>query len=391
MKLSDLLDPVHLDDMLTQGYVRKQTHPSLPLAIFNYTEAATYERVWNDVTMQCRGLIYNTETGEIAARPFRKFMNYGEPSPLGDIELDPNEPVVVTDKLDGSLGVLYDDGDGGAIATRGSFTSEQAIHATKVWKQRYAGRLPQNDVTLLFEIIYPQNRIVCDYGNNDDLYLLAAVYLFTGEVWRPSSATEMSWSGPIVERFPYASLAEALAAPPREGAEGLVVDLVNRNGRVKIKQADYVQLHRIITGCTARRLWEYLAVHACAAHGGVEFLVRRLMMAPDRIEEILAAGPDWQERFLRNTPEEFSDWVFDRITGMISVANLRHAEIIREYESARADAGGDRRTFALAVKDRPDAGALFGLLQNREIDTFIWRELRPGHELPYRRIDESVA
>jgi RNA ligase len=318
-------------------------------------------------------------------------MNYGEPGPLGDIELDPNEPVIVTDKLDGSLGVLYDDGDGGAIATRGSFTSEQAIHATKVWKTRYTESFPHQNWTLLFEIIYPSNRIVCDYGDTDDLYLLALVDKETGEVLRPTSAAEMDWSGPIVEQFSYASLAEALETPPRDGAEGLVVDLVDRNERIKLKQADYVALHRIITGCTARRLWEHLAVHACAAHGGVEFLVRRLMMAPDRIEEILAAGPDWQERFLRNTPEEFSDWVFDRITGMIGVANLRRAEITREYEIARADAGEDRKTFALVVKDRPDAGALFGLLQDREIDTFIWRELRPEHELPYRRIDESVA
>ena len=38
-------------------------------------------------------------------------------------------------------------------------------------------------------------------------------------------------------RFPYASLAEALAAPPRENAEGLVVYFPGTGHRLKLKQA----------------------------------------------------------------------------------------------------------------------------------------------------------
>jgi hypothetical protein len=49
---------------------------------------------------------------------------------------------VVTDKLDGSLGILYPTPDGHAIATRGAFVSEQALHATELWLDRYAGWLP---------------------------------------------------------------------------------------------------------------------------------------------------------------------------------------------------------------------------------------------------------
>lgn len=389
--IDDLFAMTELSGMLEQGYVRCQSHLTLPLAILNYTEMAQFDRVWNLVTRQCRGLIYNTTTREIVARPFPKFFNYGEPGPMGDVELNPAEPVIVTDKLDGSLGVLYDDGDGGAIATRGSFTSEQARHATALWKKRYAGTVGHpGEATFLFEIIYRENRIVCDYGDTDDLFLLAVVNRVTGEVVRPPVD---AWPGPAVDLFPYATLAEALAASPREGAEGLVVDLVNRNERVKIKQEDYVALHRIITGCTARRLWEHLAVYACLPHAprGNEFMVRRLMMAPDRVEQILAAGPDWMERFLRDTPEEFRVWVTDRVRTLITDVDHLRAMITHKFRIASAAADGDRKAFALIVKDLPSSGAMFNLLQGKEIDSHLWREVRPEHELPYRRVDEAVA
>ena len=130
--LDDLFDLEDLAQAIDGGYVRVQSHPDLPLRILNYTEKATYERVWNPVTLTCRGLIVN-DSGKVVARPFRKFFNYGEPSAPA---LDLDAEVVVTDKCDGSLGILYPLGDGRyGVATRGSFTSVQAQHATKVWQE----------------------------------------------------------------------------------------------------------------------------------------------------------------------------------------------------------------------------------------------------------------
>lgn len=388
--ISDLFDPAELESAIESGHIRQQTHPGLPLAILNYTETCQFERAWTDVTLQCRGLIYDVDTEEVIARPFRKFFNYGEAGPLGETVLDPDEPVIVTDKIDGSLGILYEDGAGGAIATRGSFTSEQAQHATEIWKSRYAPTVTvAAEITYLFEIVYPGNRIVCDYGGTDDLILLAAVHKQTGDVFRHLS--HLGWPGPVVTHFAHRTLAEALSASPRDGAEGLVVDFVNRDERVKIKQDDYVALHRIVTGCTARRLWEHLAVHACHRHGGSELLVRRLMMSPERVGQILAAGPDWRDRFLRDVPEEFGDWVTMRISDLEQRVERCRAELLARYSTARSTAGDDRKAFALLVKDHPQSGALFSLRQDREIDTFLWRTVRPEHELPYKHVDEAVA
>ena len=101
--------PALLDQMITGGYVRVQRHPSQPLSIYNYTEKAQFENVWNQATLNCRGLIVDNATRSVLARPFAKFFNHGQP---GAPVLDLDEPVSVTDKADGSLGVLYPTADG---------------------------------------------------------------------------------------------------------------------------------------------------------------------------------------------------------------------------------------------------------------------------------------
>ncbi|MFD7669071.1 RNA ligase [Streptomyces sp. NPDC059788] len=171
--IGGLFDPALLARSLDGGYVREQTHPTLPLRILNYTEKAQFEREWNEVTRQCRGLITDRQ-GRILTRPYARFFNYSE-HPEGTFSLD--EKVVVTDKLDGSLGILYPlPDDGYAIATRGSFASGQAVHATKSWQERYADTAQiKPGVTYLFEIIFPENRIVCDYGTLDDLVSAASM------------------------------------------------------------------------------------------------------------------------------------------------------------------------------------------------------------------------
>ena len=77
MKVERLFDPADLGRALTEGHVRVQSHPLLPLSIYNYTEKAAYDGIWNEVTLQCRGLIV-ADNGDVVARPFRKFFNYGQ-------------------------------------------------------------------------------------------------------------------------------------------------------------------------------------------------------------------------------------------------------------------------------------------------------------------------
>jgi RNA ligase len=153
-----LFPPGSLVDALALGHVRVQTHPALRLTIYNYTELCAYSAAWNEVTLACRGLIAD-EHGAILARPLPKFFNHDQPeAPV--IALD--EPVLVTDKADGSLGIIYPTANGPAVATRGSCASGQALHATALLRSRYGGWRPPEHLTVLVEIVYPANRIVLD-------------------------------------------------------------------------------------------------------------------------------------------------------------------------------------------------------------------------------------
>jgi RNA ligase len=348
MLLEDVIDLSVLNEMLAARYVRETFHPTLPYSILNYTAAAQYDRVWNPVVRACRGLIWHNATGEVLARPFPKFHNYGEHE---EGALDLEAPAVVTEKLDGSLGILYPTPSGHAVATRGSFASEQALHATALWRRHYEQHWrPEPGLTYLFEIVYPGNRVVVDYGDRDDLVLVAVLDVETG---LPASPTY--WPGPRAREHPYRTLAEALAAPPRENSEGLVVYLPATNERVKIKQDDYVALHRILTGTNARNVWEVAAVRACAPsirelkHWGTY-----LGIDPARAEEVLALGDDW----LESVPDEFYAWV---------------GEVRSTVESQASERIDEAVALVIEAAEIPDRFTRFQLLRQHPMQKEIMR------------------
>ncbi|AYR01581.1 RNA ligase [Arthrobacter phage Seahorse] len=348
MHIDELFSPDLLAAEIDAKRIRPNDHPTLPLRLYNYTELAQYQKAWNDVTRNCRGLIVHRETGEVVARPFPKFFNHSE-----DLhpDFDLSEPVTVTDKLDGSLGIIYPAGDGGyAVATRGSFTSEQAIHATQMLRTKYPDWAPPAGWTALFEIIYPANRIVVDYGKADDLVLLGGVSIESGISCSPAG---ISWPGPITTTFGYESFADALAAGTRKNAEGLVVHFRTSDVRVKIKQDDYVALHRIVTGWNERTIWERLA-----SGESLDLLIEGL-------------------------PDEFHKWA----TGIADGLSAKHTILINgactEHLAIlnRMPSGWTRKDYALEAAKRPlFRPALFQLLDGRDINDWAWKQIYPTYE-----------
>jgi len=142
---------------IEKGLISERKHPNADLWIYNYTPVVQYDRLWDAITKSCRGLIMDG-AGNVIARPFSKFFNLQEHQPS---EI-PNEPFDVYEKMDGSLGIIYWIGNTPYIATRGSFESEQSIHATNVLHTRYAHLFNKlnRKYTYLVEILYPENRIV---------------------------------------------------------------------------------------------------------------------------------------------------------------------------------------------------------------------------------------
>lgn len=357
LMVDDLMDAGELMAAIEAGYVKAQQHPTAPLWIYNYTERCMWERAWTDVTRQCRGLIVAT-TRQVIARPWAKFFNYGE-HPEGSVDL--SAPAEVTDKMDGSLGIMYPDGLGGwSIATRGSFGSDQAQHATEVLRSRYGHFTPPDGMTCLFEIVYPANRIVVDYGGLDDLILLGAVDIATGEAVGPDWVS--GWDGPLAETFSARTLAEALALPPRRNAEGVVVRL-DGGLMIKLKQDDYVALHRLITGMNARVVWE-------------------------KIGEGLTVTD-----ICEGLPEEFWPWVQETGGELIRERNAIIDSATAEHQRILASLpeGWTRKDYALEASKSQLRPWLFLLLDARDPSAKIWRTLRPSGERTLVAYSEDTA
>jgi len=145
-----------LQEYIDGGWVVSQRHPKLPLTIYNYSQKTQFEKNWDEITLSCRGLVLDDD-GNVVARPFKKFFNWEEILHTVSSE-QLSMPFEVFEKMDGSLGVgFWYDGEF-VIATRGSFTSDQAIKAKEMLKNYRIDLLNERggerDYTLLFEIIY---------------------------------------------------------------------------------------------------------------------------------------------------------------------------------------------------------------------------------------------
>ena len=146
------------------------------LLIFNYSTTAQYAGRWNFFERVSRGLIINFKTGEIAARPFDKFFNWLEGGRRSSAHI-----VTVTEKIDGSLGVLYRTPAGYKISTRGSFTGMQSEWATIFLNEHHDLTDLPDELTLIFEIVYPDNRVIVNYGEREELVLLTVRNRHTGD------------------------------------------------------------------------------------------------------------------------------------------------------------------------------------------------------------------
>ena len=396
----ETLEKYHKD-----GLLHKQTHPTLDLTIWNYSPRVQYEKLWDDITIQCRGLVTNSK-GEIVARPFKKFFNYEEHKP----EEIPNEDFVVYEKMDGSLGILFyyeeelsderryniwfnnnyetgmerffdpnnlpdfDDpyyeptpktkGEW-VLATRGSFTSTQAIKGRELLEKYDYNRLVK-DYTYLFEIIYPENRIVCNY-NFEDLVLLGMIHTPTGdEVDIHNDNNEDIRLKNLIRNLNlnivtvYKTWGEGYDLLKEEisnDREGYVIRF--KNGfRMKIKGEEYKRLHRILTNISNRDIWEYLR-----------------------------AGKPMDE-ILDKVPDEFYDWVKNeeyKFNQMFIITKTMAEMAFLKYitpEMTRKESAEIIKKQNLEIQS-----ILFKLLDGKDCSELIWKNLYPKYSKPFKKDD----
>ena len=332
-----------LNKYYEDGLLYKQVHPSLPLTIWNYTEKVQYENLWDEVTLMCRGLVTDNN-GDIVATPFHKFFNIEEG------KFTPTENFEVYEKMDGSLGIVFWYQGQWVVATRGSFTSDQAIKAREILK-KYNTDIMFRHLTFCFEIIYPENRIVLDYGTDEKLVLLGTFDKngkeMDVEIWS-------QWGFDVVKKYDGIKDFKELKMMVKDDQEGFVVKFSNGD-RIKVKGVEYLRLHKIMTNVTTTGIWEYLK-----------------------------NGEDVME-LLKDVPDEF----YKKIENYIK--DLRYS-----YFQISEDAGKrfdymmygkyndkepitDRKEFAEWVLTQPKhmSGILFRMFDKKDYSEIIWNLIRP--------------
>lgn len=378
-----MFDVEQLQLYVQKGLLTVQKHPTADLYIWNYSNQCQYERAWDEITLACRGLILDGE-GNVVARPFPKFFNLEEHS-RSDIVF--SKPFRVSEKMDGSLGIMYRIPGSAThvrlgqvgIATRGSFTSDQALYATDIYNEKYYEYQPAEGTTPLFEIIYPTNRIVVDYGGISDLFLLTVIDNKSGR-----DIPDTFWFGPRAKNFTAATedVSGTQIIKPREvlerlnftddgNAEGVVLIFdwpkTGPKTRVKVKLEEYKRLHKIVTGVSTKTIWEFLK--------------------EDRpLDELLDRVPDEFFSWVTETAEQLRteyNWMLNRIYDEFDLMTFRlYTEDVDEAK-ARAYCKANRKDFAACIKDHKNKGFFFSLLDDMDITSKVWDLCRPTFERPF--------
>lgn len=371
MKITDLFTLEELQSQMDLKMVKATPHPTADLHILNYTQMAAYQpEHWNHVTDLCRGLIYCPTTFEVVSRGFRKFWNYADERHSETLPINfPSFLPEITKKMDGSLGIGYEvSEDDYRIATRGSFTSDQAIWATKWLQENEAMDWPLG-FTPVFEIIFPENQIVVKYPFSG-LVLLALINVETGH--------ELSWmhlsyfagmnNVRVVERFDR-EIAECLAEDcPNE--EGYVLSWPREGTtpiRCKVKFETYRRLHSLLTQTNPKAIWE-------------------LLNEGKSIEDVLV-----------DVPADFADWargVSTRILDQWAALDRQTVDAYDAYFKANPvhfpEEPLDRRHFAEYAKSCPAITPyLFATLDHKHVRPMIFKAIKPrGDDPSFKAVDE---
>ena len=338
-----------LERYVVEGWLISQTHPTLPLTIYNYSQATQYEAKWDEVTLSCRGLVFDDEGNQVSY-PFKKFFNIEEKKHTS------TEHFEIYEKVDGSLITVFNYNGEWVVSSRGSFTSDQAIAAQKLFNRFKVDMLDPN-ATYLFELIAPWNRIVVDYGDAEELILLGIKSKEYECNYEELVVVSRYLGCKVTQLFHFEDYTE-IQKLNWANTEGFIVRFSNGD-RCKIKFVDYVKLHRVLTNCSSYDIWENLK----------EF---------DKLPE----------EMLQDVPDEFYDWVHGVEWKLRKSFNhIEHLHMA--YLSSIIRYGLDRKEFASRVQELDDAnhGLIFAMYNNKQdrVKQLIWKMIKPEYEKPFKK------
>lgn len=350
-----------LQQYVADGKVIKNDHPSLPISIYSYSRDCQYAGLWDEVTIEARGLILDKD-GNMVARSFPKFFNWEET----DKRIPKFEHAYIQEKVDGSLGILFYYAGEWHLATKKSFKSDQGVKGLDIIKAKYNLDRFFKEFVYVGEIIYPENRIVVDYGQ-DERFIFLSLFLEGRELnWNTAlsifSGSEIKEED-IVKSHLILNEEDIKAKLSRseqeiENEEGYVFRFYPGNYRVKLKFAEYVRLHRLLTSFSNLDIWRSLS----EGKGVTEFLER--------------------------VPDEFDRWVRSQVDDLQS----KYDKIQRDCRFlVKENFAVPKKDFAERIKDFDSTlkPVMFAMYDGKDHSKIIWRNLKPVYQKPFWQKEED--
>lgn len=348
------MNELYLRDMIDNGYISEKFSEDGKLVLYNYTDRCVFKKKWNHLTLNSRGHVYQIKPRKLIARPFPKFYNLMELTPEKQKYLLKRKDYRCYEKLDGSLGIIYFYDGKWRVNTRGSFNSEQAQEALKILNEKYSLTDQHNyckQLTLLVEIIYPENKIIINYKNKRQLVLLAAYSTYTGEEISRNLLYKISYTTkiPLVKEYDL-TFDEMFEFQKSQdlSIEGYVVRF-DDGYRVKMKSMKYLAIARCLSNLTPLSLWKTMKM------GKVD------------------------QKSLEIIPEEFREDIERMVDYLEYCYCIKLLEINNEYFAVKYLS---RREIA-QNKELKHKGAIFAMIDNKmeKVDNYIMRKIRPRGDI----------
>ena len=327
------------DDYVKKGLIRSQTYKGM--TIYQYTEFTQFESLWNNCTLNARGIVFDDD-GVLIQRCMPKFFNHDEPDGIKVEKLMLKEQIgVVQEKLDGSLiKITKDEKHGLVITSKASFESDQAKMAKDIVEENNYDF--KEGWTYHFELIHPDNQIVLNYGDERKLVLLAIIDNQTGKDINIYT-DDLKFEKPKL--YDYEILLDINALNKDGLHEGVVVNYGSY--RLKYKTDEYIRLHRIVTEFTPKRVWEALS-------------------SGQRIDRM-------------NIPEEFIKWLDDTEQELLQ----KHDELLNKINQAVIETQ-DMTNKEIALSDNETIKEMreyiFATRSGKDVNAKVWKAIKPKGE-----------
>jgi len=303
----------------------------------------------NPICDECRGLILSYPNYEIISRPFDRFYNLNECDTGKDCDI---REMTTLSKEDGSLIHVNYDGENWNISTRKMAFAEGTTITGITFKDLFLKTLEipcdyffdtlSKDLTYIFELCTPENRVVKRYPN-PVIYLIGIRNKFTGEyhTFEQMKKVQSNWLQSNINlpnKYMFSSFNEikkSLDDLPQLD-EGYVLWNEHTGYRIKLKSPSYVAIH-------------HLRNDGCLSPKNITYLVMN-----NEYQEYLSIFPEDTEFFMPYIKSH---------TQLLQHIN----DLWRETHNIE-----DQKEFALKVKDTSIASIMFQLRKGLTLDEIFY-------------------